>query len=85
MTHALIVTAVCNTDLESLGFETFGTDRDGESALYAVGTYEELEAVVAIWTTRECHPKPHGKFTAYMTTEGFEVGWPLIVRIGKQT
>jgi len=80
--HALIVTACNNTDLEAAGFDTFETVRDGESAIVATGSEEELRAVIKSWSTSVVHPDPWPMFTAYEMAEGVTVAHPQIVRVG---
>lgn len=80
-THALLVIEVNNSDFRSMVVDQFEAG-DAYYMVYAVGSEDELKTLVAGWETQECHPQPYPKFTAYMTDSGFEVGWPMIVRIG---
>lgn len=81
--YALIVTAVCDTDLVKLGYETFHSWDGDDQAIFAIGTREDLKSLVESWATETITPSPWPDFTAYRVSEGFLVGHPIIVRIGK--
>lgn len=81
-THILIAMGAKNTDLEKEGFDTFPGPDDGEWAVLAQGTAEELEALRDSWPREEVHPHPWPKFTAYRVGS-LLVCSPTVVQMGE--